>query len=169
MTGYNDIRDAVIKAVALTNPAAKIHGEEIQQGFNRPAFYIQLTPEAGNILNPAHRERSILVDIAYFPPDNSAQETRDMWTMADSLEQTFKNNLTVGDRVFSLKEPSSEIVDLVLHFTFNLEFIDSFDAITLDTESGDTLILVPDARLEGIGYTPESIELMGELQAKEEL
>lgn len=162
MTGYNDIRDAIMTELNTACPIVNIHGEEVQQGFKRPAFYVQLIPESGSILNPAHRQKNILVDICYFSTDGKGREA---WGIADGLDEMFSASIIVGDRELFINDPHPEIIDKVLHYQFSLSYTDSGDGISVELDNGEEAIMLPEPET---GYTDGEVLLMRELEIKGE-
>lgn len=171
MTGYNDIRDAIMKLLKTAYPTANIYGEEIQQGFKRPAFFVQLVPGASTTINIAHRQKSILADVHYFSDAVASERNRDMWNKAEELDAVFGTTLCVEDRNFFIQDAQPEIVDEVLQYQFNLSFTDSRDdAVVIPGAAppGETIpdqIILPDPEL---GYVEGNIVPMEELDVKEE-
>jgi len=168
VSSYNAVRDAIMTKLNGHYPGTNIYGEEIQQGFSRPAFFVQLLPEAGSVINAAHREKNLLVDICYF--SSEAFPFRDMWEVAADLDILVGSGVPVDDRVLNIIDPHPEIVDDVLHYQFKLMFIDSQEGITVDLDTpGETVTIPTDPRQESLGYTEDTIALMRELEVKEEL
>jgi len=168
MIGYNAIRDALSIKLKNKYPDANIYGEEIQQGYKRPAFFMQLVPEAGLIVNVVHQAKNILVDICYF--SDASKPVRDMWDIAAALDDLLGYGLKVEDRVLGIIDPQPEIIDDVMHYQFKLQFTDSQDGITIELDvPGETVTIPLDPRQEELGYIEGDIELMRELEVKEEL
>ncbi len=171
MTGYNEIRDAVMKILKTAYPTANIYGEEIQQGYIRPAFFVQLLPEPITNLNTAHRQKMIGINIHHFPGADANQRYRDMWEAAANLDALFSAALSIDDRMLSIHDAQPEIVDEVLQYQFTLQFIDSRDdaiIVPIEGEMDNPLpeqILLPSPEL---GYVEGEIVTMQELEVKEE-
>jgi hypothetical protein len=146
-------------------PEANIYGEETQQGFERPAFYIQLIPEKISVLNCAHVQKEILVEICYFAAENTGPQKRDMWDIADEVEDTLGLSLSVGDRDLFINDPKAEITNQVLHYKFKLNFTDSRDGITVAMDTGGIEMMLPDAEL---GYIDGNVFPMRNIELKEE-
>lgn len=173
MTGFSDIRDALFKIIDTAFPNVNLYGEEIQKGLTRPAFFINLLPEAGGMVNTVLRSRRMLVDICYFSDADASAHNRDLWEKADTLEELFRDTLIVGDRSLFIYDPQPEIVDEVLHYQFNLDFTDSReDVIVVELDPGvvppgeviPEQIVVPDPEL---GYIEDEVQPMRELEVEE--
>lgn len=166
MITYNNIRDAVIAKVKALYQAAGIYGEEIQQGYTRPAFYIQLLPEAGLALSGSNRQKQLLVNVHYFSAAQANIRERDMWNVADELDYTFGNYLLVGDRSLYIKSTEPDIEDGVLQYKLNLSWVDGPDnAIEITLDDGTETVAVPEPEL---GYTDGNVLPMRNLTLKEE-
>lgn len=174
MTGYNEIRDAVFKLLKTSYPSVNIYGEEIQQGFKRPAFFVQLILQPATPINQAHRQKSVLIIVHYYSPAPESSRYRDLWDMADALDMLFDTTLKLSDRELYIRDTEPEIVDEVLQYQFNLSFLDSRnDAVVIPLNpgavpSGETdteQIIQPNPEL---GYVDDKILPMGELKIKEE-
>lgn len=166
MTAFNDIRDALMILIKAAYPTANVYGEEIQQGFDRPAFFVQLLPEGGTNINKAHIQKPMLVDICYFPAAGTVKKDREAWGVADGLNEALGISLAVGDRALYINEPKPEIVDQVLHYQFNVDFIDSRNVgIEVELDTGETDIMLSDSEL---GYVDGDVVPMREITIKGE-
>lgn len=165
MTRNNDIRDAVIKLLTTAYPSVKTYGEEIQQGFKRPAFFVQLKPQPGDTLSSVQRQKLTLIDIHYFSAAPANERYRDLWTMADDLDEMFNASLIVGDRALYIQDQEPVIEDEVLQYQITLSYIDSSDGILVDLDDGTQGITLPESEL---GYTDGNVEPMRVLNIKGE-
>ncbi len=166
MTSYNAIRDAIIAKIKTAFPAAGIYGEEIQQGYKRPAFYVQLIPEATQALNKSHRQKQLLVVVHYFSLAAANTRSRDMWRVADELDYSFGTHLVVGNRSLYIEETNPEIIDEVLQYHLKLSYTDSRDdAIEVLLDGGTKDIIMPEPEL---GYVAGDVVPMRTLTIKEE-
>ncbi len=148
MTSYNDIRDAIITILKTAYPTYSIYGEEIQQGYKHPAFYVQLIPEPASTINKAHRQKQILIIVHYFSSATANARARDMWEVADELDTLFTASLTVDDRSIYIQEANPEIIDEVLQYQINMSYIDSRDdAFEVTLDDGTKVIAMPETDL----------------------
>lgn len=113
MSIVNHIRESIVVALDKHFPSAKIYGEEIQQGFQEPCFFIK-------ILNPAQRQimgsryfREHPFDIHYFPSKEGDNE--EMNDVANQLFRILEYIVFDGDSVRGT-DVHYEIIDRVLHF-----------------------------------------------------
>lgn len=169
MTGYSAIRDAIIAKLESNYPDIGIYGEEIQQGYKRPAFFVQIIPEDAQMINKIHRQKPLLVVINYFTAAEASGRVRDMWSIADELDYYFGTHLQVGDRAIYIAGTNPEINDDVLQYQLNLSFIDTGDdviEVVLDSPKDDgsgTDIMIPEPE---IGYIADTVFPMRNLTIK---
>lgn len=158
MIGYVDIKKAVIDALKLKVSGVKAVANEELSGFKPPAFFVQLMP----INDTAHidyEEKLLTVNIHYF----SAEKT-DLANlkMLDQLNMVFFNLVRIGDRVITLQGKRHQIIDNVLQFKFELEFLNDVDVVEINGE----WVMVTKLD-ESLGYTEDSVELAQELDVEE--
>ena len=120
MITLKDIRIAVNQQLAKTGIG--INSRDVQEGFDRPSFFVQLT----NNTRSGYEEqvhRSVTVQIYYFPSDRY-EYAIEVLNMQETLEELFDLKLAVKDRLLNVDEFSSSLVDGVLNCQFDLEFYD---------------------------------------------
>jgi len=127
MATYNEIRNAFKVLITEKYKDIPIYDESIQQGFKEPAFFMQLIPINGQKENKNSKSRLIMVDIQYFPKDNSSEDAFDT---ADNLENIFKDSINVEGRSLRIEytqyETEYDGTGIVLHFEV---FINYFELI----------------------------------------
>jgi hypothetical protein len=125
MLKYNDIKDAFVSKLENIFDI-NIYDESIQQGFEEPAFFVQLIPIGNTRENKNIRSRLLLIDIQYFPKDNSNE---DAFNMADELEQLFNDYIQVKDRALKLDNIDYEVtydgIGITLHFKITINYFES--------------------------------------------
>lgn len=117
-----DIKESVAKKIFSAFPSEKIYTENIENGLEKPCFYIKIIPSNTVNLNMFHREKSMLVDIHYF---TSAKQKRNsvFYSIMEQVEELFCMSLDVIDRTFTIQQMDFETVDKVLHCMFNLNYL----------------------------------------------
>ncbi|MFC3802710.1 DUF6838 family protein [Cohnella sp. GCM10012308] len=112
----NDIRDAVVGALADSFPGIKVSDEEIKQGLGQRRFYVKLLDAAqlAEVGSRYRREHSF--DVHYFGPDNA--ELNDV---AERLYDVLEMMPTPGGDLRGIRM-RHETVDGVLHFFFVVQF-----------------------------------------------
>ncbi|WP_407308524.1 DUF6838 family protein [Desulfosporosinus sp. SB140] len=159
MIGYVDIKKSVIDVLKLNVGTVKVVANEEMSGFKPPAFFVQMIPISDTPYID-YEEKLLTVNIHYF----SAEKT-DLANlkMLDQLNMAFFNNLKIGDRTITLKNKRHQIIDNVLQFKFDLEFLNDVD----EEEVNSQWVMMTEID-ESLGYTEGEIELMQELEIKEE-
>lgn len=120
----DDIKKAILKKLHDNFPTYKLYGEEVPQGFKKPCFFVEILPVSFNNSSKYHIEKSINIDIHYFSENGTNAEN---FEMIDKLNEIFNIALEVNDRVFTINEINTTIVDTVLHFSFDINFTDALD------------------------------------------
>lgn len=127
MVAYNEVRNAFKALITENYNDIPIYDESIQQGFKEPAFFMQLIPINGQKENKNSKSRLMMMDIQYFPKDNSSEDAFDA---ADKLESIFKNAIDVNGRSLRIDytqyETEYDGTGIVLHFEV---FINYFELI----------------------------------------
>ena len=146
------VKGALVQKVNSIDPKAKVYGLEIQDGFKRPAFFIQLTPFGLKTAGKFHTAKSINVDVQYFGPNQTDFENL---SMTDSLSDIFTKVVPIEDRNLLPENIEVEVIDKVLHFKFDLKFLDTSDALILDDVNN-----VPASRIVAMSFCePRSCRL----------
>lgn len=158
MIGYVDIKKSVIDVLKAKVSTIKTVANEELSGFKPPAFFVQMVP-ISDTPSIDYEEKLLTVNIHYF----SAEKT-DLANlkMLDQLNLAFFNVLKIGDRAITLKSKRHQLVDNVLQFKFELEFLNDVEVVEINGE------WVMATELEdSLGYNEETVELMSELEIKE--
>ncbi|MDU4596445.1 phage tail terminator family protein [Clostridium botulinum] len=137
MLKYNDIKDAITLKINTKFPNIEIYEEELQQGFEEPAFFVQLIP-INNIRKSKNiRNRLLLVDIQYFPKGSSREEA---FNVADTLEQIFIDYIRVKDRALKVDNVGYTVkydgIGIILHFQITIDY---FEAIPKQQDNLETI------------------------------
>jgi hypothetical protein len=108
----NDVRRAVIATLGKQFPMIKVYGEEIEQGFEAPAFFVKLLSASHTKeLGPRYM-RTHSFDVHYFPLDGQNEDAHDMAEkLYEALEVIEYNGVQ-----YRGTNMNHEIVDSVLHF-----------------------------------------------------
>lgn len=152
--------EAIKKAISLKLkskfPTHKIYTEEIPQGLKRPCFFIEILPINTSNVNKFHREKLINIDIQYFSINETNAEN---FTMIEELNDLINGVLEVEDRTFTIQQATTDIVDKILHYSFDLDFTDSLEGKIVNGE-----VILEELQLN---YTEQSIKTMQELIIEE--
>jgi hypothetical protein len=162
MTTYSEILKSINLILKNNFPGVNRPAADIQSGFKKPAFFTQLMPINENDYED-YIEKLVMVNINYF---SELKTNEDNIAMLDTLNSVFKNKLKVGERTLNLGDKRYNVVDNTLQFKFNIDFIDTGKFIKVITVAGEEFI--PEYELkEELGYTPETISVMEELELTE--
>lgn len=119
-----DIDDAIFTRLEANFPTMKLYGDEVKKGFVRPSFYVETIPVINSMYNTDSNEKVIMIKIHYFSEDETNIEN---YNMADELAKVFRSHLPVLNLNLHILNVRTNIQDMVLYFTFDLIFFDSFD------------------------------------------
>lgn len=115
----NSIRDGVIQALKTKFPALDVWGEEIEQGFEEPCFFVKLL-NVGNTRELGRRfRRTHSFDIHYFP---DGQRNRNAHDMAEALYALLLT-IEVDGETYYTTGANHDVTDNVLHFFIDIDFI----------------------------------------------
>ena len=159
-----DIKAAVVSRIKVNIPEVKVIAEEVEQGFKKPAFFVQTILIGSEKISPYQMTRSVMIMIRYHSDSNKTNENL---SISDSLEEAFKASLKIDDRRLTIENVDSEIIDKVLHFRFDLLYIDSVDGFVITDPLGKEQVVHISEQEEDNGYSNENIELMKELIVRE--
>lgn len=111
------VRDAVNQELDAAFPGVEIMGEEIKQGMQEPCFFVKLL-EGEQVQELGQRYRRVhSFDIQYFGTGN-----RSLHDVAEKLYDAMEY-VSIGDQVFRGTGMRHEIVDGVLHFFVDYNFL----------------------------------------------
>ncbi len=111
-----DVRDAVmIKIDSFKDSDVRIYGEEIEQGFKEPCFFIDVLSSNHALQLNDRYKRDHLVDVVYFPNKNTPAPNAEMLNMAETLYSNLEF-IQVAGRLLSGLDMRHEVRDGILHF-----------------------------------------------------
>ncbi|AKA68548.1 phage tail terminator family protein [Clostridium scatologenes] len=133
MITFKDIKDAVTLKLSTEFPEIKVYDEQVKQGFDAPAFFIQLIPINMTRANFFTENPTLMIDIQYFPQEESNDE---LYDINEKLEKSFKPFfIQVKDRILNIIKVEYELFDFVLHFQINLDYLVSIREEVEGTEN----------------------------------
>jgi hypothetical protein len=159
MIGYVDLKKAVIDVLKAKVSTVIVVANEELSGFKPPAFFVQIMPISDAPFID-YEEKILAVNIHYF---SAAKTDLANLKMLDQLNLAFFNVLNIGDRVITIQSKNPQIIDNVLQFKFSLGFTSDVDVVEINGEW--VVVTKLDASL---GYTEETVELMQDLEIKED-
>lgn len=119
MTSLVEIKKAIIDK--LKPLGVNIIASEIQSGFKKPAFFVQLmviSEESDADMNV----NTLTVNIHYFSEDKT---DLDNLKMIDTLRKLFVVTLKTDSRTLTLSDKRHDIYDNVLQFKFDIRYTDT--------------------------------------------
>lgn len=119
-----DIKKSINQVLKANFPTIKIYSSDTKEGFTRPAFFTSIIPITLDYETTNFTSNKLMIIINYFRENGSELENI---KMHDKFIKAFGMNLKVNQRSFLLKNIRSEIVDEVLQFRFDLDFLDSLE------------------------------------------
>lgn len=132
MSVYISIKNSLIALLKSIYPTFDVLAEEISKTDDDDErldienyFFIDIIPVSNVTVNEYHTERSLVIDIA---GRMEAEKNEDYLIMADAIDSVVRPVFRFEDRAITIHQASSKIVDKVLHYTFDLVFIDTVDA-----------------------------------------
>lgn len=132
MVTFNDVVNHIIKLLKSKFPTYKIYSDEIIENMTRPAFHVNLLPEQSINFNSYYRNQNCLVDISFFSNEEMDLQSKEKnLDMLHQLENVFNMEIFVKDRYLNINDLTCDIVDKVLHTTFNLMWYNE-NEVTLD-------------------------------------
>lgn len=140
-----DIRKAITTALKSKFQNIKVFFDDVENSTD-DYFYIEFTPKSKTI-DDIYTNKIIKIDIDYVLAldENKKIDRRKLQDSIPEIDMLFRPIFRVKDRAFTVLETSTTIVDEILHFSFELDFVDCLN----------------DDEFEGINY-----ELMQNLEMK---
>ncbi len=140
-----DIRKAITTALKCKFKNIKVFFDDVENSAD-DYFYIEFTPKSKTI-DDIYTNKIIKIDIDYVLAldENKKIDRRKLQDSISKIDILFRPIFKVKDRTFTVLETSTTIVDEILHFSFELDFVDCLN----------------DDEFEGINY-----ELMQNLEMK---
>lgn len=133
MLSLKQIKLAINNMLITKFPSIDIQSTDIKEGFNRAAFFVTID-NVNRDTRLYHSERSMTIRIHYFPSDRY-KNSLELLDIQDDLESIFNLNFIVEDRVITIDDTQSQVVDGVLEFEFDFNFLESNDI----TETGELM------------------------------
>lgn len=119
-----DIRKAITTALKSKFQNIKVFFDDVENSTD-DYFYIEFTPKSKTI-DDIYTENIIKVDIDYILAEdkNGKIDRRKLQDSISKIDILFRPIFKVKDRTFTVLETSTTIVDEILHFSFELDFVD---------------------------------------------
>ena len=134
MISLRSIKKAFTALLKQKYPKYAVHFDHVEKR-DAPYFYIEMQPLIHTV-DRIYSERTIQVDITFVPDaDRSDHVDRAvLYDIADALDALIRPVFYVEDRAITILDAEMTIVDDILHYIFNLDFQDNFDAVGVQYE-----------------------------------
>ena len=121
-----DIRKAITTALKSKFQNIKVFFDDVENSTD-DYFYIEFTPKSKTI-DDIYTNKIIKIDIDYVLAldENKKIDRRKLQDSISKIDILFRPIFKVKDRTFTVLETSTTIVDEILHFSFELDFVDCF-------------------------------------------
>lgn len=116
-----DIKKSINQVLKDNFLSIKIYPGDTKEGFQRPAFFTQVIPAVEEYETINYASSKMMIVINYFSENGTELENIKMY---DELKNAFGMTLKVNHRSLLLKNISSETVDEVLQFKFDLDYFE---------------------------------------------
>ena len=120
MATLADFKTTINKMLKDNFPGVRIYSSDTREGFKRPAFFTQIVPVTSNYETTSFESNKMMIVINYFSTDGTEIENL---IMHDDIKKAFGMTLKVNQRSFLMQNIRSEIVDEVLQFRFDLDYL----------------------------------------------
>ncbi len=131
-----DIRNAVAQKLSTDFPDYFLHYDVLPLDFSRPCFLVQIISVSKTNENVYQFSKAVAISIRYYPDEGIS---KGLLEMQDWLEGLFDMVLQAGERRINIDKTKGEIIEKVLHFTFDLSCTDSRDDTSDSYETMQTL------------------------------
>lgn len=119
MLTYKQIVKTITGMLLSKFPDIEIQASDVEEGFKRPSFFIEL--EADRDSRKYYSIRTLTIRIYFFPADRYVYSL-EVLDKQQQLEELFDLVINVDDRVIQIASTSALVVDKVLEFTVNVEY-----------------------------------------------
>lgn len=119
-----DIRKAITTALKSKFQNIKVFFDDVENSTD-DYFYIEFIPKSKTI-DDIYTNKIIKIDIDYVLAldENKKIDRRKLQDSISKIDILFRPIFKVKDRTFTVLETSTTIVDEILHFSFELDFVD---------------------------------------------
>ncbi|MEA4848730.1 MAG: hypothetical protein VB106_15985 [Clostridiaceae bacterium] len=131
-----DIRNEAAHKLNSGFPGYYLYYDVLPQDFSMPCFLMQILSVSKTNENLYQFLKALTFNIRYYPDEGVSTG---LLEMQDKLEELFDMALQAGDRSIGIDRTKGEILEKVLHFTFDLSYTDSREDMNEGLEMMQTL------------------------------
>lgn len=129
MTEFIDIQVSIVEKLREYAPDIDTISSDIEEGFKRPCFYIDMLDTDINDLGNNFQEIEIEFDVLYFP-EHQKKNQEELLKMRDILTKAFVRNKSIkiaDDLITEAENVKLFEVDKILHCTFNVFIAEEYE------------------------------------------
>lgn len=127
MIKLTDIKIALNDKLKDSFPSIPVKAQDVTKGFARPSFTTYID-EPKIVQLETQIETAATIIVYYFPDLKTTEKSIDVLDMQWELPTLIGNKLHVADRALNVNEPSSNIVDGILVFEFDILFYQAYES-----------------------------------------
>lgn len=124
-----NIQSAIVSRIYEVAPNIEVNSSDIEEGFNRPSFFVDmLDVESKNLMNKFN-EKKIEMEVLYFPKDPQ-RNTVDLLQARDTFNKMFIENPYIAieeDLIVEVENIDIFEIDKVLHCKFSLYISEEYE------------------------------------------
>lgn len=152
MLGISKVIVAIKKKLNKAFPKIEVQMQDIEEGFKRPSFFIELANIKSKDFMKNFKDNSLTVRIIYFP-SHPHKNQLELLKMMDELDKIFiEDNILELDVDFrtEIYEADKNVVDKVLHYNFNIYFSEQYIKEMIEVEMMENLeFKMDDIKIKG--------------------
>lgn len=141
MLGISKVIVAIKKKLNKAFPKIEVQMQDIEEGFKRPSFFIELANIKSKDFMKNFKDNSLTVRIIYFP-SHPHKNQLELLKMMDELDKIFiEDNILELDVDFraEIYEADKNVVDKVLHYNFDIYFSEQYIKEMIEVEMMENL------------------------------
>lgn len=128
MITFRKVTSSIVTKLKKCCPGIKVQTSDIEEGIERPCFFIDIKNIALDNLMGNFSEKEIMYDILYFPKDKK-NNAEDILEKMSQLDEGFNDDNTIEiDENFLAEAENVKLfeVDKVLHLTFEIKLSEEY-------------------------------------------
>lgn len=141
MLGISKVIVAIKKKLNKAFPKIEVQMQDIEEGFKRPSFFIELVNIKSKDFMKNFKDNSLTIRIVYFP-SHPHKNQLELLKMMDELDKIFiEDNILELDVDFrtEIYEADKNVVDKVLHYSFDIYFSEQYIKEMIEVEMMENL------------------------------
>lgn len=128
-----DLKKSVIQLLKAKFPNIPVVAQSVKEGFDKPAFFVQVLPVKTMLNNERLFTERALVVINFFAKNQTKEEqdavSLENLKMNEGLKFALFPNLKVNDRSITINEIDAKEPDGFLSVSFSVRYIEAFEIV----------------------------------------